>query len=446
MHGVAFWGAVTMNDPSAFIREAFDAAPVGMLVMDEAGVMADVNQQLERLFGHDRADLLGHHIDMLVPTEAGTPTVRQGEQLGLHRDGRRIPIEVGLTPLERASGKWLVASVVDLTERRRAEEQFRLAIEAAPNGMLLVDEAGTIVLINAQIDQIFGWARHELIGRSVDELLPPRARAAHGGERRSFFRDPRARPMGAGRELFGLHRDGREVPVEIGLSPLRTDRGTLVLCSIVDITERRQAREQLQASLAEKEMLLKELHHRAKNNLQLIGSLLDLAADRPGPQALAECRDRIHSIALVHEKLYQAGTFTRIELRDYLETLGEQVAHAWQRSPPVTLALDLEPVSLALDTAVPCGLIVNELLTNAFKHAFPEGRAGQVTVRAARRDGRVALEVTDDGVGLDPSRGATPGHIGLDLVRALARQLRAELHFEAAGGTRVRLTFDGGGS
>jgi two-component sensor histidine kinase len=253
-----------------------------------------------------------------------------------------------------------------------------------------------------------------------------------------------SRMMGQGRDLTALHADGREVPVEIGLSPLRTERGTLVLCSIVDITERRQAREQLQASLAEKEMLLKELHHRAKNNLQLIGSLLDLSADRPGPQALAECRERIHSIALVHEKLYQAGTFTRIALGDYLETLGEQVVHAWQRTPPIALTLEIDPVSLALDTAVPCGLIVNELLTNAFKHAFPEGRAGRVTVRVRRDGARVHLEVADDGVGLDLSRAAAPGHIGLDLVRALARQLRAGLDFEARAGTLVRLTFDGG--
>ncbi|MFZ5445616.1 MAG: sensor histidine kinase [Myxococcota bacterium] len=448
-----------MNDALGFVREAFDAAPVGMLVVDAAGVVVDVNKQLEALFGYPRAELVGQPVELLVDglpevhathreryfAEPRTRPMGAGRDLyGRHREGHRIPVEIGLTPLPRPAGTYVVASVVDLTERRRAEEQFRLAIEAAPNGMMLVDERGTIVLINAQIEQVFGYARAELVGQSVDRLLPAKARGGHAVFRDAFFTNPQSRPMGAGRELFGLHRDGREVPVEIGLSPLRTAAGLLVLCSIVDITERRHAREQLQASLAEKEMLLKELHHRAKNNLQLIGSLLDLASSRPGPEALAECRERIHSIALVHEKLYQAGTFARIDFREYLQTLGEQVAHAWRGERQVRLSLELAELSLPLDAAIPCGLIVNELLTNAYKHAFAARDGGHIVLRARRDDGLVRLELEDDGVGFEPHRARREGHIGLDLVHALARQLRAQLHFDVAAGTRATLTFPGG--
>ena len=431
-----------MIQPTGFFQEAFRVAPVGMLVVDATGLIVDLNRQLEKLLGYAREELLGKPVDLLVDGLT-LPMGAPRDLFGRHRDGHRVSVEIGLTPLHTSSAVLVLASVVDLTERKRAEEQFRLAIEAAPNGMLLVDEGGLIVLVNAQIEYVFGYTREELVGRSVDELVPPRLRHGHEGKRSSYFAEPRARPLGAGRELFGLRKDGREVPVEIALSPLQTAGGLKVLASIVDITARKQAAELLRASLTETETLLKELHHRAKNNLQLIASLLDLASAHPGPDVLAECRDRINSISLVHEKLYQSGTFARIEFADYLRSLGEQVAHAWTRAAAqVQVRVEAQDIDLPLDTAIPCGLVINELLTNAFKHAFPGTRTGTIVVRVARQGTRIALSVEDDGVGMTgPPSGE--GHIGLDLVHALARQLRGELQFSAGRGTRVSLQFEG---
>lgn len=444
----------------AFFQEAFRVAPVGMLVVDSTGVIIEANRQLETLFGYTRAELVGqpvellvdglasshrHHRDVYLANPEPRPMGAGRDLFGKHRDGFRVPVEIGLTPMQNDGATWVLASVVDLTERKRAEEQFRLAIEAAPNGMMLVDEQGLIVLVNAQIEVLFGYTREELIGRSVDELLPPRFRHGHDTKRSGFFAQPQARPMGAGRELFGIRKDGHEVPVEIGLSPLRTERGLLVLASIVNITERRQARELLQASLTETEILLKELHHRAKNNLQLIASLLDLASASPGPDVLAECRDRINSIALVHEKLYQSGTFASIELSDYLGTLAQQVAHAWTRTDGASVALriEAEDISLPLDTAIPCGLVINELITNSFKHAFPEKRGGLILVRASRTGSLITLIVQDDGVGMPAGGPIRAGHIGLELVHALSRQLRGQFTFSSEGGTKATLQFEG---
>lgn len=451
-------GVVQLNQPVVSFEETFDAAPVGMLVVDERGAIVFVNRQLERLFGYDRSALLGRPVELLIDGVDGgrhqalrtqylnAPVARPmgaGRDLyGRHADGRRIPVEIGLTPLQSGASHCVLASVVDLTERKRAEEQFRLSIEAAPNGMLLVDVRGSIVLVNAQIEAIFGYRRHELVGQRVDQLLPERFRRGHAANRDSFFRAPTSRPMGAGRELFGLRKDGREVPVEIGLSPLKTREGEFVLASIVDITERKQAREALQASLSEKEVLLKELHHRAKNNLQLIASLLELASESPSPGAIAQCRDRVQSIALVHEKLYQSGTFARIEVAEYVEALVEQMAQGWAR-PAVRVSVDIPNLfTLPLDAAIPCGLVINELVINAFKHAFPEDRAGSVVVHARRENARVTLEVRDDGVGFPEGEGRKPGHIGLELLHALARQLRGELRFLRDAGTCVRLSFE----
>jgi PAS domain S-box-containing protein len=444
-----------------FYEEAFAAAPVGMLVVDSAGAIVDANRQLGRLFGYTREELLGQPVELLVDglaeahrkhrehfvSEPAARSMRGARDVyGRHRDGRRVPVEVSLRPVRTPEGGTLVlASVVDLTERKRAEEQFRLAIEAAPNGMLLADEQGHIVLVNAQIEQVFGYTRAELVGRSVDELLPVSLSGGHSEPRATFHAGPGGRATGAQSELLGRRKDGTQVPVEIGLSPFDTEAGHLVLASIVDITERKRAREQLQASLAEKEVLLKELHHRAKNNLQLIASLLDLASAAPGPAVLAECRDRINSIALVHEQLYESGAFATIGLRDYLQTLTEQVSHAWTRADraPIAVHIEADDVSLPLDHAVPCGLIINELITNAYKHAFPGGRAGSVVVRAQRKtDHRILVSVADDGVGL-PSQPQRGGHIGLELVYALARQLRGTIAFETGPGTRASLTFGG---
>lgn len=319
---------------------------------------------------------------------------------------------------------------------------FHDAFDAAPVGMIIVDATGTIFDLNRQLERVMGYGRDELLGKPI-ELLVDGIAAAHRAHRERYFVEPATRPMGAGRDLFGRHRDGHRVPVEIGLTPLKTSDGAAyVLASVVDLTERKRAEALLHASLAEKEVLLKELHHRAKNNLQLIASLLDLASSATGPDVLAECRDRINSIALVHEKLYQSGTFARIALDDYLRSLGEQVAHGWAR-PEVRLRVEAADLSLPLDTAIPCGLVVNELITNAYKHAYPANQAGTIVVKAGRQGSLVVISVADDGVGFPSGGLERRGHIGLELITALTRQLRGTLDFSTGPGARVTLSFDG---
>lgn len=327
-------------------------------------------------------------------------------------------------------------------EKQRPWTFFREAFDAAPVGMLIVNGQGNIVDANSHLVHVFGYARDELLGKPV-ELLVASDSERHRAQRNAFLGSPQTRPMGAGRDLFGKRKDGVRIPVEIGLTPLRTEEDSFVIATIVDITERKHSQQMLEASVAEKEILLKELHHRAKNNLALIGSLLDLAADDGSPNRLRECRSRIDSIALVHEKLYQSGTFARVQLGEYLTTLGEQVALAWARPGQAQreVKVEAENLWLPLDQAVPCGLIVNELITNAFKHAWAPSRSGTVTVRAVMDGKLLSLSVSDDGVGQDPASRPTQGHIGLELVTALSRQLRAKLATQSNAGTMVTLTF-----
>jgi two-component system, sensor histidine kinase PdtaS len=330
------------------------------------------------------------------------------------------------------------------------EEFFRLAVETSPVGTLVADRAGRIVLVNAQVEWLFGYKRSELLGKPVEMLVPERLRARHPGLREDFWSGPHARPMGAGQDLFGLRKDGTEVPIEIGLNPLTTSAGKFILGSIVDMTDSRRAAEQFRASLQEKETLLKEVHHRVKNNLQVISSLLSIQSrsveDPRAAAMLLESQNRVHSIALVHEKLYEAGDLGRVDFGNYMQALGDHLQSAWAGAEErISIAVEAAGLLLPLDVAIPCGLIVNELVTNAFKHAFPGGRSGAVKVRASMEpDGSTLLAVEDDGVGIPEMKAArrgAGGTMGMMLVWTLARQIGAEVAVTVQGGTRVQLRF-----
>jgi PAS domain S-box-containing protein len=228
-------------------------------MIDPHGVIVLVNREVERLFAYSREEMLGRPVEMLVPERfrAGHPGFRGGffirpsvrsmgagrDLFGLRKDGSEVPVEIGLTPVVTEEGLFVISSIVDITARRRAEERFRVAVESSPNGMLMLDQSGKILLVNREIERIFGYAREELLGNGVETLVPPRFRTRHPDDRAAFFANPKARIMGAGRELFGLHKSGGEVPVEIGINPIETDEGLFVLASVTDISARKRAEE-----------------------------------------------------------------------------------------------------------------------------------------------------------------------------------------------------------
>ena len=445
-------------------RLALEAAPTGMLMVDRSGTIVLVNSQIEKLFGYRREELIGQPLEILVPVRfrVGHPAYREGffgeararlmgsgrELFGRRKDGSEVPVEIGLNPLHTPDGDFVLSSVVDITERRRAVEQFRLAIEAAPTGMLMVDRTGTIVLVNVQIEALFGYEREELIGQRVEMLVPERFRERHPAARTGFAQSPVARPMGAGRDLFGLRKDGTEVPIEIGLTPLRTPDGEFVLSSVVDITERKRRTSELTSALKEREVLLQEVHHRVKNNLQIISSLINMQLRNlePGPSgdALVECQTRVQAIALIHEQLYRSQNYAQIPFADYVRGLANNVfAATGSSSSRVSLDLALDDVALAVDQAIPCGLVLNELITNSLKHAFKDGRSGRVRVELRRlSEERCRVSVEDDGTGLPEGMDISKSpSLGLQLVRTLAEQLDAVLEVESQSGVVFRLTF-----
>lgn len=368
----------------------------------------------------------------------------------MRKDGSEFPVEIGLNPIETDEGPMVLSAIVDISAHKRQEAWFRSVVEAAPNAMVMVNADGLIEMVNTQAEVVFGYPRSEMLNMPVEMLVPTRFRAEHPGLRSTFNRDPESRPMGAGRDLFALRKDGSEFPVEIGLNPIETDEGPMILSAIVDISDRKQKEGRIQAALKEKDVMLAEIHHRVKNNLQIVHSLLDLQSSQVESPALQEVlresKNRVQSMALIHQTLYQSKDFAEVDFGHFLESLIPILLATYSTNPQnVLLNFDAAEVVLPINIAVPCGLVVNELISNALKHAFPEGHGGRIDLLLRQEpDNRILLSVADDGVGipqeLDFEKSSS---LGLQLVSLLADQLGGDLMINRSEPTRFELRFPG---
>jgi PAS domain S-box-containing protein len=248
-------------------RQVVEASPSAIVMIRPSGHIEMVNTQTERLFGYARDELLGESVETLVPERfrsrhpamRGTffrdpQTRRMGtgaELFGLRKDGIEFPVEIGLNPIETDDGPMVLSTIIDLSARKRMEERFRLVVESAPNAMVMVSAAGRIEMVNTQAERIFGYTREEFLGQLLEMLVPNRFRALHAIQCERSFSSPHPRPMGSGHAFSAVRKDGTEFPVEIGLNPIETDDGPMILSVIVDISERVKAARALAQSEAE---------------------------------------------------------------------------------------------------------------------------------------------------------------------------------------------------
>lgn len=351
----------------------------------------------------------------------------------------------------------------------QSERKFKNLIESAPDAMVIVNGKGVITLVNMQTVKLFGYSKEELEGQKVEILMPQKFVNSHIKLREEFSENPKTRYMGEGRQLTGKRKDGSEFNIEIALSPIKAEHGDdlLVAAAIRDITARikieneirelnlsleqrvKERTDELERSLKEKVTMLQEIHHRVKNNLQTVSSLLRIQADKiPGSPAVEYLRAserRIRSMALIHMQLYKTKDFSRINIKSYTQDLCKQLLLSFGIiNNRIKLHIDIEDIFFAIDTALPCGLIINELFANSLKHAFPDNREGNIYLKIFRNaDNSYQLVYKDDGIGFSGDyTSEDPSKLGILLINTLNDQLEGKLSINVTEGIEFSMKFN----
>jgi PAS domain S-box-containing protein len=359
-------------------------------------------------------------------------------------------------------GTAAVSVGIDITERKRAEAQktkliaslqeserkFRSLYEATSDAVMLLDEQGFFDCNHATL-AIFGCRNKEqFYGKKMSEFSPQFQ--PNGQDSSSLGAERISTAMQTGSCRFDwIHKrvDGSEFPAEVLLNAMEINGQKVIQAVVRDITDRKRDEDGIKASLAEKEVLLKEIHHRVKNNLQVISSLLKLQSryiqDSRVSEMLKESQNRVRSMALVHEQLYQSKDLSNIDFAEYIQNLAHNLFQAYEiHAQGIKLETNMAQCSLNIDTAVPCGLIINELVTNALKYAFTGQIKGKINIDFTLENRVCVLTVSDSGIGfpqdLDYRKART---LGLRLVGSLVKQIRGKIELLETAGTTFKITF-----
>jgi PAS domain S-box-containing protein len=444
-------------------------APDAMVIVDPDGLIVLVNAQTERLLGYSRDELIGRPVETLVPERladrhsghravfaADARPRAMGGQLelsALRSDGVEVPVEISLSPLRHDGLPLVSAAIRDVTERRRLHGLFRGVLESAPDAMVIVDARGVIQLINRQTEELFGFARHELVGRPVEMLVPERFRARHPRHREEFAASPRPRPMGAGLELWACRADGSEFPVEISLSPLTGTEQPMSCAAIRDVTDRRAVEAELRDHRERLEELVSERTNAlAATNRELEAFSYTVSHDLRAPlrsidgfgQALIEDHagqldeeglEHLHRVrrasqrmATLLDGLLSLSRLTRADLKREpvdLSALAQEIADELAPDPSErVVTVDITPGIVVDADPRQVGVAMENLLGNAFKFTAATEDA-HIVVEPGTLAGEPAVVVRDNGAGFDMAYA--------DKLFGAFQRLHAEREFPGSG-------------
>jgi PAS domain S-box-containing protein len=423
----------------AYVGALLAAAPDAMVVIDEHGVIVQANERCERLLGYERGELAGRPVEALAPTDLpelrrryrayvdgqGARELGPGMLLEAHgKDGARVTVEISLSPFAIGDGALVLASIRRVSRSRHDEGLFRRFLEAAPDAVVIADETGQIILVNAQAEAMFGYRRAELLGRPVEMLVPDRFAATHETYRSGYTEAPRLRPIGNAGSLFGKRKDGSEFPVEVALAPLETDEGVLVLADVRDVTERLEVATAMRD--VEERQRIQDETNRAKDEFFATVSH-ELRTPLASIVGFAELIDDVEDLSLQGRHFLSVimrngrrelrlvdDLLTLVNINEYGLTihageadLGTVVREAVDSALPqadevgIDLRMEIPDVAvMAVCDDERIGQALDSLLSNALK--FTPG-GGKVVVRLIADEATARIEVADSGMGIsDP--------------------------------------------
>ncbi|MBE0460090.1 MAG: PAS domain S-box protein [Candidatus Aminicenantes bacterium] len=447
------------------LRMLIDNIPDIIYFKDLHGRNIVVNKAYENFVGLKKEEIIGKTDKEILPSDLAEYCRKSDKQVikkrklicceeeSINHEGEKIYFESYKYPLfdEKGILKGLVGISKDITGRKIAEKNLRVEkaylkqfFENIQEGIVLADKKEKIISVNKEFVRLFGYKKREIKGRYLDEIV--------GHEKKRDEAEKISVKIyteeNVAFEAVRKRKDGTMIDVSVLAMPIIVDGEVVASVAIYrDITERKKAEEQVRSSLEEKEVLLKEIHHRVKNNMQIVSSMLRLQARQSKSEDFIEMcnvgQSRIRSIALIHESLYKSNDFARIDFSKYIEKLMTHLFSIYEGGKErIEFEIDVDDVFLDINKAIPCGLIINELISNSLRHAFPNRMQGKIEVKMFMENGKYILIVKDTGIGfpeeLDLRNTKT---LGMQLLTDLVKQLRGTIELAKDGATEFKITF-----
>jgi PAS domain S-box-containing protein len=452
----------------------FKIAKVGIVVHDRNGRIRDANPEAEKALGLPEEKMKKKGVDYWegkIFKENGESMKVSDFPISKVFDSEK-PVEgaiIGVQPSSQKGIKWYVhnatplfnkkgnidrvmTSFIEITKKKKMENQlkkseqkYRSFFQTSRDAVFITSEDGRWIDMNDAAVELFGYkSKKELQKIRIPDLYKnPEDRKRHLAiiEKRGFSKDF---------PIDLIRKDGRIINTLITSVVVKKKKGeTTVYQGIIkDITQRKKAEEQLKKSLKEKDVMLREIHHRVKNNLQIVTSLLRLQSnftqDKKAKEAFKESQNRIHSMSLIHEKLYRSKNLAQIDLGVYIQNFVTHLFHTYEvDASQIKMEIDGKDIQVDINKAIPCGLILNELVSNAVKHAFPSGQKGNLNINLHNnKRGKAVLSVKDDGSGLPEGINIkNPKSLGLQLIKDLTQQIGGTLRIQRKDGTQFTVIF-----
>ena len=458
----------TLKESREMYKTLVETSPDAVTMTDLEGNITYVSQRTLQIHGFDSAEeIIGKNaFAFVVPEDRDRAiknlektldegSIRNLEYTMLRKDGTKFFGELNASLIKDVKGvpKALIGITRDITERKKAEQElseserkFRSVVENANDAIYIITADG-FQYVNSAFERLTGFASKDVCKKSFDFW-----KIIHPEDVKMIREREEARKKGEevpSRYEFRILAKGGKTKIVEPATVHIGEKGELKVMGILrDVTDRKHAEEKIKASLHEKDVLLREIHHRVKNNMQIISSLLRLQARSIGDSSLCdmfkESQNRIRSMALIHEKLYQTEDFTRINFAEYIRSLIVHLFHTYQINPNIVrMKTEMEEVFLDINRAIPCGLIINELVSNSLKYAFPDNKKGDVCIKlSSNRQKKTKLIVSDSGIGLHKSVNLLePETLGLQLVSDLIKQIEGTVRLERAKGTAFHISF-----